>query len=54
MKPLHERMREAADTLEEVSQLYEAFNPATYGRKRDQLLWTATELRLEATYVEES
>lgn len=47
MKPLHERMREAADTLEEVSQLYEAFNPATYS-------WTATELRLEATYVEES
>lgn len=46
MKPLHERMREAADVVEEVSELYEAFNPATYS-------WTAAELRLEATHVED-
>lgn len=47
MKPLHQRMLDAADTLEDASAIYEAFSPADYP-------WTATELRLEATYVEES
>lgn len=42
---LAERMREAANTLEEASELYDAFDKANHP-------WTATDLRREATHVE--
>ena len=44
MKPLHQRMLDAADTLEDASAIYEAFSPADYP-------WTATRLRDEAHHV---
>lgn len=42
---LADRMRAAADTLEEVSELYEAFSASDY-------LWSAARLRHEAEVVE--
>ena len=43
--PIYARMREAAATLIEVSELYEAFDPRKYP-------WCAEELLNEATHVE--
>lgn len=45
MKPLWVRMREAADTLEEASRVYDAFSPPHY-------TWNAIDLRREADHVE--
>ncbi len=42
---LADEMRTAADTLEAVSGLYEAFEPVKYP-------WSAEELRREAEHVE--
>jgi hypothetical protein len=45
MRPLHERMRDAANTLEEVSELY-GYSDPKFGS------WSAFGLRLEAEHVE--
>jgi hypothetical protein len=42
---LADRMCAAADTLEEVSKLYQAYNPASYR-------WSAAELRHEAPHID--
>lgn len=44
-KPLSVRMREAADVLEEASELYRAAEPVAYA-------WSAEDLRREAKHVE--
>ena len=44
-KPLAQRMREAADTLEEVSKRYDAMIAMAYP-------WTASQLRAEAAHAE--
>lgn len=46
MRPLHERVIEAANTLEEISALYGYKFPNEAG-------WSATELRHEAQHVQE-
>lgn len=46
MSDLAKRMREAADTLEEVGQVYEYMNP-------EHSQWSAATLRSEAYSVEE-
>lgn len=45
MTPLYARMRDAADTLETVSRLYDAYMPSAYP-------WSAQDLRREALHVE--
>lgn len=45
MTPLHARMLDAADTLETVSRLYDAYMPSAYP-------WSAQDLRREALHVE--
>jgi hypothetical protein len=45
MTELADRMRAAADTLEEAARLYDAIEPLHYP-------WTAAQLRAEAEYVE--
>lgn len=46
MKPLWERMREAADTLEEASRVYGYIHP-------EDAWWTPKQLRTEAVHVED-
>lgn len=46
MNELAIRMRDAANTLEEVSRVYDYINP-------DQAQWSAVSLRHEAFFVEE-